>query len=117
MRKLRFRLWDYALNLMDYSGLWNIGFDGRLYYGNAEFSDYKVIVMEYTGLKDANRTEIYEGDIMEFPSNFRSAVTWRSDYWECGGYPLSHSLCRSETLAKVIGNIFENKELLGGNYE
>lgn len=133
MRKLRFRLWDYALNLMDYSGLWSIGFDGRLYYGNAEFSDYKVTVMECTGLKDANGTEIYKADIVtltlqgscsEFPTDedLKPQVYTGKVVFDNGYKVQTDDYCPSLTnyLVKsivVIGNIFENKDLLGGSYE
>lgn len=143
MRKLRFRLWDYALNLMDYSGLWSIGFDGRLYYGNAEFSDYKVIVMEYIGHKDGKGTEIYEGDIIgNNTANYVYIVTKDKYGWALQPTLNQRGLAVNQRIAAkggtkfmpeyplmsfedfggigefdvVISNIFENKDLLGGNY-
>ena len=86
------------------------------------------LAMQYTGLKDKNGREIYEGDILQ-PSAYtkssiaRSAVTFHKGYF-CLGLappyvtakrPLNLSLENSnkaENGLVVIGNIYENPELL-----
>lgn len=98
---------------------------GQVVYG----SPY--IKCQYTGTKDKNNTEIYEGDIIRY----RSFDGWKD---EIGSYvnaevyynedrasfvysrnrsefPHGHSIINSnshETGLEVIGNIFENPELL-----
>ena len=85
-----------------------------------------VELMQSTGLFDENGKEIFEGDIVNygfcyFESNvasyemggkyvtgYKKAVLWESGKFVCDGYDLA-CICES---VEVIGNIYENKELL-----
>lgn len=84
---------------------------------------------QYTGLEDKNGKEIYEGDIIEQDNKCNKfVVKWFDDlYWDgCGaihpGFYLSapyldagnldYHLHLSGSISKVIGNIYENPELL-----
>lgn len=85
---------------------------------------YKIIdfntLSQYTGLKDKNSKEIYEGDILHLPTYSDWLVIW----YESGfylqiinglgsgdKYSLTQSACSTR---KIIGNIYENNELLNG---
>lgn len=82
-------------------------------------------LMQYTGLKDKNGVEIYEGDIVEYGSDHfplvKRIVVWNQQYC-C--YKTSNSKNRTatspqltadkvfKTNMRVIGNIYETPELL-----
>jgi len=71
---------------------------------------------QYTGLKDKDGKEIYEGYIvggtLEDGTNGRSPVFWCYNCYQ----PFSYLNCRSEDL-EILGNIYENPELLNKDGE
>jgi len=67
-------------------------------------------LMQFTGLKDKNGKEIYEGDIVSAFGR-TSAVKFHDGYFDCGiDYIESQSL--NVDSYEIIGNIYENPELL-----
>lgn len=68
--------------------------------------------LQYTGLKDRNKVEIYEGDILDI-NGVRFLVTWSDRGW----FPFSDRNDNGEwewdaDMFIVIGNIYENPELM-----
>jgi uncharacterized phage protein (TIGR01671 family) len=65
------------------------------------------VLEQFTGLKDKNGVEIYEGDVIQ-TKFLICAIKFRNGCF----YPFNSGLTPFSMLAEVIGNIHENKELL-----
>jgi uncharacterized phage protein (TIGR01671 family) len=122
MREIKFRSWDCYENQMHNgveSGIYEdpdeiIPFDKVL-----ELACYEV--MQYTGLKDKNGKEIYEGDVLGYVTDTKWIVGFKN-----GAFTLSYQNSNINILydcdiadgkvthMKVLGNIYENPELLEG---
>ena len=115
MREIKFRAWDTEerrwvhSNLMfDCQGLkyWGFGYSDPMPIEEKE----RYILMQYTGLKDKNDKEIYEGDRVRIANQRTGQVFERLGCWfvelgkELGYYPTQD--------IEIIGNIYENPGLL-----
>ena len=74
-------------------------------------------LMQYTGLKDKNGKEIYEGDIVKltYPVMPEWAEQKRVVEWLDNKCKFSICVGDAREVKEIIGNIYENKELLSGN--
>lgn len=120
-RPIKFRAW------VEGEGHWFMTYDLAFdeYEPLNDQLAYQENLMQYTGLKDKNGKEIYEGDIAKDFQGKLYYVLWDdagfSWAWYQNNYP--HGLYKSagsETInwqrriesCEVIGNIYENSELL-----
>lgn len=112
MRKIKFRAWDKENKEMVEVEL--LGKEVLL-YKNGEWENIENYeIMQFTGLYDKNGREIYEGDIVECFNNGNSYVSFRGGVY---GLVSDYSFIPFSDVhgkMKVIGNIYENPELLEG---
>jgi len=120
-RDIKFRAWDKKFKLMyrwedleslDLAEGTFINSSNSVIEGCEENIDDYLELMRFTGLTDKNGKEIYEGDIVENNPNVRWEVKWsdKKAQWRVWGGS-DFALC-SMGKVEVIGNIYENPELL-----
>lgn len=106
MREIKFRAWEPEYKHMTY---------------DLAFEEYEPIndllasvdyLMQYTGLIDANKKDVYEGDILKITNPFTKntvikKVWWNGETARFNGVPTS-----LVNVYEVIGNIYETPSLL-----
>ena len=162
MREIKFRAWDKVMKVMVYpNSCWhniNLGLNVESYFNPTDGTIYKPSgstispLMQFTGLRDRNGKEIYEGDTIKIESSsygtysvpveylpgrcMFGGVTWgdkaiqikmpdrewdkKHNPCECDGamYEAMGALDTIDSYAdknnkiEVIGNIYENPELV-----
>lgn len=142
----KFRAWDkeneiYLYNVQDaydtLSGFVKYADGEDASYDESCFGDFldnkRYDVEQFTGLKDANGKEIYEGDILATSSKIGGKlitdylkVDWREDYagFFCGETPLYACLSEwdndikyPQTFPEIVGNVHANPELLEAQHD
>lgn len=126
MREIKFRGWDLNKHKMNYEP-YVVGdetiCEWDMVHLNKGIKEYEHPLMQYTGLKDKNGKEIYEGDIVSSLYAFEGCkgvyeIIWRED---AKFHPVRHGIHQQERVTitmndikrcEVLGNIYENPELL-----
>ena len=149
MREIKFRAWDNYDGLMIYSNsgndeyVWQLDIDSivLLYHQQDEDLHFypkvdNAIFMQFTGLKDRNGVDIYDGDILQLVDDAGNEIKVTCKYGihsrviksgyevEISGFafisptglptfPIKHNYVGKNDLdiMEIIGNIYENHEL------
>lgn len=114
MREIKFKVWDKELKrIFDWDTI--LRGDASIVIMNHP----RYVWMQYTGLKDKNSVEIYEGDlIQDTDSHEIGQVYWDDDNlcWQslfCDNDSWGFVSVRGkDNHCEVIGNIYENPELI-----
>lgn len=135
-REIKFRAWDkvHECYLYDVQGAYDM-LSGCVKYENGEDASYdeecfagfldndQYVVEQYTGLHDKNGREIYENDVLQCTSytygngeTGKTSLLVKYDEMSAGFIAGPYMLGKLMDIRKceVIGNIFEDKQLLEG---
>ena len=122
-RKNKFRVWNKVWKCMYYLAGFKLAEKKyiQLYYLDQDGDNTtctvllkNIILMQYTGLKDKNGKEVYEGDIVS-DGVFNYIIKWidfgfwkiqigQADKYKCGLFNMEYMT--------IMGSIYENPELL-----
>ena len=137
MREIKFRLWDIQDSIMYGAERgWYVDMEGNIRQHPDMPPLRDVVLMQFTGLKDKNEKEIYEGDIVDGFGN-RFVIKWGvfrfrklNEYGDVSlvdvpsfaftlegdipRYPIVSNWRGEHDLngLEIVGNIYENPELL-----
>jgi len=127
MKEIKFRAWDEKNNYWIYGDqpknddlfIENVNPKNNTIYEITHWKD--TILMQYTGVKDKNGKEIYEGDIVQIKyalSSNKGIVEYIHDKYSINSkkydmfYDYNGEKIFSWNELEIIGNIYENPELL-----
>lgn len=123
-REINLRAWDNIRKKiinpeeMEDNEIYHIGISyGKPFCARVYGDLTELELMQYTGLKDKNGIEIYEGDLVKWITGDSGEeeiglIKWDSGY---AGFGISGGHCLDfNHCIEVVGNIYENPELING---
>jgi uncharacterized phage protein (TIGR01671 family) len=116
--RLKFRAWDGYR--MAYCSEYNSLEAFFAFHEDKGYYSDPSIIQQFTGLQDKNGKEIYEGDILKYPQDRigyydTMVVEWETEFDGFGGLNCGFRMggdYATQGTTEVIGNIFENSQLL-----
>lgn len=120
MREIKFRAWDKENEKMMKVSSLHLENKEISVKENETFHLFRMQdLMQYTGLKDKNGKEIYEGDIVvlnNIENDNMCIVRYEHSSYRLEGWSLREDLSNVEDrFLEVVENIYENKNLLEEN--
>lgn len=121
-KQIKFRAWDKVEKHFWYFTLQEILERRESYRGSFDETILSEEKMQFTGLKDKNKMEIYNGDIVKATNRIHEDWTklfkvsfingcYMFENWN------AHEFFNKHTNIEMVGNEFENPELLNGGEE
>ena len=129
-REIKFRAWD-GQTMRDVRSIHNVHSQVNVHADlctvkddplsnkaviSSHYTEYnlKLHLMQYTGLKDRNGVEIYEGDLLSAGLDVIEILWWDAGFYVqiVGNKLPTGNMFEIHQRGEVIGNIYENPELL-----
>jgi len=113
----------YGSEKIDDSGDWQHTFEGKTKHCQFQKSEYgllssAIVKRQFTGLKDKNNKEIYEGDVVQTITSKTKKLIGGQVVWHGGGFcvnyddePNTFHWMIYEHKYEVVGNIYENSKI------
>jgi uncharacterized phage protein (TIGR01671 family) len=123
MRELKFKFWNKIARRFQTPNKYAIQGDG-LYVSYdydmmawddpSSFDNSILVPCQYTGLKDKNGKEIYEGDILSYEGIHKVGNGVSIVSFDDGSFMIDEDIASKDWAVEheVVGNIFENSDLL-----
>jgi len=123
MREIKYRVWDGKMmhypEWFCFNSVWEFDTNWAAWDGISNRSLKNITsqgesshLMQYTGLKDKNGVEIFEGDIVVIDASYRDWSGLREVYFSEYGRYMPRNLYTKKDIITVIGNIYKNPELI-----
>ena len=111
-REIKFRVWNNIEKCFDDTRTLEVFIKGGELHHMLDIEKTFTTIQQYTGIKDVNSKEVFEGDVVRLIGGTKCGVVEYSDRAQFGmnimGYILPLINCDFE----VVGNMFENGDLL-----